>query len=104
NRLQAQIFSFMLISNKYYFSLGSEEIMLIQFRASIAASPGEKVTRTCSARSSISTSYLHYTFYLASDVLALFRGSGSGTSYFLTINSMEAEDAASYYCQQSQLY
>uniref|UniRef100_A0A8C6GB76 Ig-like domain-containing protein n=1 Tax=Mus spicilegus TaxID=10103 RepID=A0A8C6GB76_MUSSI len=89
------------------------QILLTQSLAIMSASPGEKVTMTCSASSSVS--YMHWyqqkpgsspkpwiydTSNLASGVPARFSGSGSGTSYSLIISSMEAEDAATYYCQQ----
>nr|6UG7_L Chain L, ch28/11 Fab light chain [Mus musculus]6UG8_L Chain L, ch28/11 Fab light chain [Mus musculus]6UG9_B Chain B, ch28/11 Fab light chain [Mus musculus]6UG9_K Chain K, ch28/11 Fab light chain [Mus musculus]6UG9_L Chain L, ch28/11 Fab light chain [Mus musculus]6UGA_A Chain A, ch28/11 Fab light chain [Mus musculus]6UGA_L Chain L, ch28/11 Fab light chain [Mus musculus] len=93
------------------------ENVLTQSPAIMSASPGEKVTMTCSASSSVN--YMHWyqqksstspklwiydTSKLASGVPGRFSGSGSGNSYSLTIRTMEAEDVATYFCFQASGY
>nr|7WP6_L Chain L, 85F7 light chain [Mus musculus]7WP8_L Chain L, 85F7 light chain [Mus musculus] len=89
------------------------QIVLSQSPTILSASPGEKVTMTCRANSSVGfmhwcqqkpgsspKPWIYATSNLASGVPGRFSGSGSGTSYSLTISRVEAEDAATYYCQQ----
>ncbi|OCT99004.1 hypothetical protein XELAEV_18004802mg [Xenopus laevis] len=94
------------------------QIVLTQSPDYVSVSPGETVTITCKASSSVeynSKSLLAWyqqksgqapklLIYLANTrhtgTPERISGSGSGTDFTLTISRMEAEDAADYYCLQ----
>nr|6NJL_J Chain J, 15F1 Fab light chain [Mus musculus]6NJL_M Chain M, 15F1 Fab light chain [Mus musculus]6NJM_K Chain K, 15F1 Fab light chain [Mus musculus]6NJM_O Chain O, 15F1 Fab light chain [Mus musculus]6NJN_J Chain J, 15F1 Fab light chain [Mus musculus]6NJN_N Chain N, 15F1 Fab light chain [Mus musculus]7LDD_J Chain J, 15F1 Fab light chain [Mus musculus]7LDD_M Chain M, 15F1 Fab light chain [Mus musculus]7LDE_J Chain J, 15F1 Fab light chain [Mus musculus]7LDE_M Chain M, 15F1 Fab light chain [M len=90
------------------------EIQMTQTTSSLSASLGDRVTISCRASQDISN-YLswyqqkpdgtvklliYYTSRLHSGVPSRFSGSGSGIDYSLTINNLEQEDFATYFCQQ----
>nr|6WEQ_F Chain F, 2B7 Fab fragment light chain [Mus musculus]6WEQ_H Chain H, 2B7 Fab fragment light chain [Mus musculus]6WEQ_J Chain J, 2B7 Fab fragment light chain [Mus musculus]6WEQ_L Chain L, 2B7 Fab fragment light chain [Mus musculus]6WER_D Chain D, 2B7 Fab light chain [Mus musculus]6WER_F Chain F, 2B7 Fab light chain [Mus musculus] len=94
-------------------------IVLTQSPASLAVSLGQRATISCRASESVDSygySFMHWyqqkpgqppkvLIYLASNlesgVPARFSGSGSRTDFTLTIDPVEADDAATYYCQQN---
>uniref|UniRef100_A0A8C4XVU0 Ig-like domain-containing protein n=1 Tax=Gopherus evgoodei TaxID=1825980 RepID=A0A8C4XVU0_9SAUR len=92
------------------------QVTMTQSPESLSVFPGEKVTIRCTASSSLSSYYvswyqqkpgqppkllIYQASYHASGVPARFSGSGSGTVYTLSISSVEADDAADYYCLQA---
>ena len=90
------------------------DIQVTQSPSSLSASLTERVSITCRTSQSVSN-YLnwyqqkpgqapklliYYATRLHTDVPSRFSGSGSGTDYTLTISSLEADNAATYYCLQ----
>ncbi|CAJ0968410.1 unnamed protein product [Ranitomeya imitator] len=91
------------------------QIVLTQSPDLITVSPGETVTISCKASSSVSNSRLHWyqqkpgqrpalLIYRTSNrytgVPDRFTGSGSGMDFTITITGVTEDDAADYYCQQ----
>ena len=90
------------------------DIQMIQSPSSMFGSLGDRVSLTCQASQSIRVYLSWYqqkpdgtiklliysTSILDSGVASRFRGSGSGSDYSLTINSLESEDVAIYYSLQ----
>nr|AAU10332.1 anti-picloram single chain variable fragment [synthetic construct] len=98
---------------------GGSDIVMTQSPASLAVSLGQRATISCRASESVDSygnSFMHWyqqkpgqppklLIYRASNlesgIPARFSGSGSRTEFTLTIHPVEADDVATYYCQQS---
>lgn len=97
-------------------STSSGETVLTEPPASLPGTPGQRVTIRCRAGWGISSflpwyqqkpdqapkRLVKYASQTVSGVPVRFSGSGYGTDFTLTINGLEPEDFATYYCQQSK--
>uniref|UniRef100_A0A8C0QK89 Ig-like domain-containing protein n=1 Tax=Chelonoidis abingdonii TaxID=106734 RepID=A0A8C0QK89_CHEAB len=115
--VQLVIHVYILIYILFVNSDSSGDIVMTQTPESLAISPGETVTISCKASSSLTSGSYHLLAWYqqksgqapklliydastrASGIPDRFSGSGSGTDYTFTISRVEADDAGDYYCQ-----
>nr|1IVL_A Chain A, Igg-kappa M29b Fv (light Chain) [Mus musculus]1IVL_B Chain B, Igg-kappa M29b Fv (light Chain) [Mus musculus] len=90
------------------------DIELTQSPATLSVTPGNSVSISCRASQSIGNRLfwyqqkshesprllIKYASQSISGIPSRFSGSGSGTDFTLSINSVETEDLAVYFCQQ----